>query len=1173
MSKFLIGVLLGLPFLAWPQQASIAPDFDHLTTGDGLSQGMINAILQDQRGFLWIGTKDGLNRYDGYQFKVFRKDPFDTTTLSDNYIETLFEDQYGVLWIGTEEGLNRYDPRLGRFTRFISNPNDPTTLNSSEISCIAEAKPEGPDQPQVLWIGTRKGLNRLEVSDPQSEHPAVSINRISSLSEDRAPLSDQTIRSLIVDHRGNLWVSTNDQLFRTTGPYVPSKPVRFEKIASSDVPRGDLPYNKSCTFFLDPSGSLWIGSGNAITRVQPDGSGALSFQSSFFPDGYQMSRVDNLARDRQGNFWIIDNNGPSWEFHIRNLDFERLDSRYAQFTTAYSCTKVFFDRCGNIWLGTNGFGLLKYNLRKDRFHSYTRFQVADNPPQTSYVYGFLPTANGEGVIASMDRFYALDARREKLVPADLPLIGQPGLEWRALAGGKYFIFRLKKKEYQVFDPHTGETTLIRKAPANRALSSETVVETPGGDIYFIEFEFAGPNTEDRFFLVRYNTETRTTTEQLLADISSRKFSRTFGKTAVDQRGWLWFTNRDGLVRYDPADHSQATYQHDPADPHSLGSSNIKVALPDPIKPERYLWVGTNGGGLNRLDRESGKFIHYTQEDGLPNSVIYGILPDAHGNLWVSTNQGISRVQLNEERDAIHFHNYNRDDGLPGDEFNTNAYYKNEKGELFFGGIDGFVWFNPDSLAGNSGPPAVAITDFQIDYRSVSPLDPASPLDRPVTETKQIVLRYDQDAFAFEFAALDFSTPSKNRYAYFLENFDDGWQEGGAIRRAVYTNIPPGEYRFRVKASNSDGIWNETGAAITIIIRPPWWRTWWAYSIFGAGAIGLLWLIRKSELQRRNLRNQAGIERAKAEEKRKQAETVEAQARELTIAFEELKHKNEEIIAAQQKLIVQDKLATLGQLIAGIAHEIKNPLNFVTNFSEVSVELADELEEELDKYRDAISSDDFDNWKEILKDIRENMATTRENGQRALGIIRNLMDLSRGTEDAFRPVDLHQLLDENIKLAYHGYRAVAPSFNVAIEKKYASDLPQVEAIPADLGRVLLNILNNACYAVHQKQQAGTTTGYTPTLTISTRRENGEVSIHIRDNGPGMPAAIREKIFTPFFTTKPSGEGNTGLGLSISHDIVVDKHGGRLEVNSEPGEFTEFVITIPVKSEGRRVKSEE
>ena len=267
-----------------------------------------------------------------------------------------------------------------------------------------------------------------------------------------------------------------------------------------------------------------------------------------------------------------------------------------------------------------------------------------------------------------------------------------------------------------------------------------------------------------------------------------------------------------------------------------------------------------------------------------------------------------------------------------------------------------------------------------------------------------------------------------------------------------------------------------------------------------------------------------------------------------------------IKTVQKQLIVQEKMASLGSLTAGIAHEIKNPLNFVNNFAEGSVELADELQEELDKYKEKFETDDYENITEVLADIRQNVMDIHDNGKRADGIVHGMMDHARGTEGQQRATNINALIDENINLAYHGYRAKESAFNVSIQKKFAEALAPIEVFPQSLGRVLLNIFTNACYAVHQKhKELGS--NYSPTITVSTGSENGKLEIRVWDNGPGIPEKIRDKIFNPFFTTKPTGEGNTGLGLSISYDIITQEHGGKIKVESNLGEFTEFVISLP------------
>ncbi len=274
-----------------------------------------------------------------------------------------------------------------------------------------------------------------------------------------------------------------------------------------------------------------------------------------------------------------------------------------------------------------------------------------------------------------------------------------------------------------------------------------------------------------------------------------------------------------------------------------------------------------------------------------------------------------------------------------------------------------------------------------------------------------------------------------------------------------------------------------------------------------------------------------------------------------------KEAAEKMAAAQDRLIAHEKMASIGQLVGGIVHEIKNPLNFVTNFSEGTVDLAGELKQELSKHRAKLPEEDYEHLSELVADIVQNAEDIRENGRRADSIIQSMMLHARGGEGERRPVDVNPMVDENVNLAYHGFRAQDPSFNVTIERDYDDEVGVVEIVEQDIGRVILNLLNNACYAVREKQRT-TEAPYSPTLRVSTNKTDDSIEIRIRDNGPGIPEEILEQIFNPFFTTKPSGEGNTGLGLSISNDIVVESHQGKLEVTSEPGEFTEFVIRLPL-----------
>jgi signal transduction histidine kinase len=468
------------------------------------------------------------------------------------------------------------------------------------------------------------------------------------------------------------------------------------------------------------------------------------------------------------------------------------------------------------------------------------------------------------------------------------------------------------------------------------------------------------------------------------------------------------------------------------------------------------------------------------------------------------------------------------------------------GKLWIAGNEGLIRF--DQRIKPAAPPPFAALVRRVStgkgdvvFGGFTP-DGAAPLRLP----------YANNSLRFAFAAPTYGDEAGTTYRYTLEGADRDWSGWDKQTEANYSSLGPGAYRLRVQARTSAGRVGEEGA-YSFTILPPWYRSWWAYGVYALLLAGLLYaasrLLRrrivarereKSALREAELRADAAAEKAKS----LQAENE---------AYQRLK-------ATQEQLLVQEKLASLGALTAGIAHEIKNPLNFVNNFADLSVELMDELREEVDKLESG-TPPDVENMKALLDDLTGNAKKINEHGKRADGIVRSMLLHSRGQTGERQPTDINKMLEEYVNLTYHGMRAQDSSFNVTIEREYASDAGMIDAIPQDLSRVFLNLLNNACYAVNERAKKNGA-GFVPTLRVRSVNLGDAVEIRIRDNGLGIPPDVREKIFNPFFTTKPTGQG-TGLGLSISHDIVVQQHGGQLEVETEPGEFTEFTVRLPRK----------
>jgi signal transduction histidine kinase len=642
----------------------------------------------------------------------------------------------------------------------------------------------------------------------------------------------------------------------------------------------------------------------------------------------------------------------------------------------------------------------------------------------------------------------------------------------------------------------------------------------------------------------------------------------------DKQGVIWFgIGGGGLISYNPKDHTSKQFLHDPKDSVSIGLGSITTILED---KSGNIWAGiwTGNGGVHRLDKSTGQFKHY-----LEGTEVTSLFEDSNGDIQVGTFNGIYIYQKNEDRfisslDAnsevstyfirglledkakniwtyspssiIKINPQTKETFIYGNRFGISnfsleplAFYRNSKGQILLGHNKGFYEFFPEELAVKTNL-KIILTDIFINNKPVLP-GKESAIQKPVEETDELTLKYDQNNVSFNFAAIDYRSPETIKYFTMLEGYDNNWRAVSGEKSSYYFNLPPDKYVYRIKAYNSGGTMGEK--SITIRVNPPWWKTWWAYVIYGLLFIYILYTA--DQFQKKRI----------IQKEREKTQAFElAQAKEIEKAYHELR-------STQAQLIQSEKMASLGELTAGIAHEIQNPLNFVNNFSEINVELIDEASKAMD-------ADNKNEAKELLSSLRENEEKIRYHGQRADGIVKSMLQHSRTSTGQKEPADINALADEYLRLAYHGLRAKDKSFNAAMETDFDPAIGKVNIIPQDIGRVLLNIYNNAFYAITERKNKAEA-GYEPKVIISTKRllnpQSGilnppSIEIRVKDNGMGIPQKVIDKIFQPFFTTKPTGQG-TGLGLSLSYDIIKAHH-GEFKVETKEGEWTEFIIHLPI-----------
>ncbi len=1090
--------------------------FSQVKSNDGKPLGKINGIAQDKNGYMWFGgqTEKCLYQYDGNRITSFKHDDSNSNSLGVGAIETIAVDKSGTVWVGfVGSGLDRYDPSTNKFTHYNHLPDDPGSLIiSSVLSILGDSKDR-------LWVGTPEGLDLLDKKTGKFTHYKHEPGDPKSISNDH-------INVIYEDRTGTIWIGTGS-LFGNSAP----------------------------------------GKGG-LNRLEPDGTFTRFMHDPKNPNSLINNKVRSIFEDSRGVFWIgtLHDGLHTMERKTGRVDRHLYDPlrpdklsrpviKAGEFTqTNDLVTFINEDGAGNIWIGTIGSGISKYDPISKKINHYE----ANNG--YSDASAWCSFTSRDGVIW----FGTLENNLIKAEPI-LPKIKHnptPNFQTNKFSeddNGDIWI--------------TSQGGVLLKFDKNKKFIRQFRIDSLSKSFM----------TNNGFFSIFQNAKDTLMIGSSKGILLFDKIRHTFSKwmpefdsvmtldIKQDREGLLWLTtlwSAKGLIQYNPTTNKIKWYRHNASDSTSIGSDRTIDVLED---QRGIIWVSTMGGGLNVLDKQTNTFKHYLKS----SSVVTQLYEDSQGLLWAGTQNGLFKYNRKEDKFSLAFDSqtniinesiygieedheknlwiithslvarynplqneiliFGNNDGIYPNSIIPGSFKKTSKGEMFIGSERGFYSFFPEELAGKKPALKILITDLSINNLPVR-VEKGSPLISPIEETDEINLSYDKNNFSFNFATIDYRTPEAIRYFTMLENYDNVWRPVIGEKSGRYFFITPGHYTFRVRAISQDG--TKAEKTISIHIQPPLWKTWWAYGGYGLLFIGMLRFTYR--YQRQQL--------IRSERERTQQKEV-AQAREIAKAYAELK-------STQSQLIHAEKMASLGELTAGIAHEIQNPLNFVNNFSELNKELINEIQDERLKTQD---KRDEALEEEILRDIRDNSEKINHHGKRAADIVKGMLQHSRSSSGIKEQTDINVLADEYLRLAYHGLRAKDKSFNAIMKTDFDEGIGKINAVPQDLGRVILNLITNAFYAVaEKKKQIGDE--FEPTVTVSTKRIENKVEIRVSDNGNGIPQSIIDKIFQPFFTTKPSGKG-TGLGLSMSYEIVTKGHGGELKVETKENEGTSFIIILP------------
>jgi signal transduction histidine kinase/ligand-binding sensor domain-containing protein len=1110
--------------------------FESFTIEDGLPYNSITDITQDTLGYLWIGTTGGLSRYDGYSFKNFLNDPDDSQSLAGNIVSTVLADQHGEIWVGTAFGVNRYNPETDSFIRYTYAPDDSTSIPNDLIFKIFESS-DG-----TVWIGTSNGLAKYNRANDSFKTWLPDSTNNNSLSHER-------VFSFAEDENGYVYIGTFGGGVNILNP----KTGNFSFLRHDPDDSDSLPNDYIHNLFIDKEQTLWVnyektesGASQPPTPGDPSGLWKIDLKSKiskhylYYPDKGHLGwhRIGDFCQTSDGKLWMVQAGAPENGLRLYDPEEDSFVLYSHDYTNPNSlvwsfATSVFEDRFGILWIGTSR-GLSKTGRKQNQFEAFTA--VPENPYDSdNLVYRILEIrknvfwyAGDGGVVKEWNRNTNSWKRINDFhTSQNLGVLNSNNSVWfisRDWKLGRININNYEKNFYEADSEEHPELSvygLIKHSEENLILQTNEGLwsfDIPSSTYTYLEVQSQYQPEEP--FYVSHFTKGKNGTYWL-----SYNYGRIDSTSTRERIVLANYNLKTGELNYLERDSSYLA---------ALGHGFVNSLMED---SQGNLWIAKSNG-LVFYNPGTDEFKYYNQKDGLNHIDVLGTLEDNRGNIWLSTKYGISR--FNPETET--FRNFGVADGLRPSRMNPYSFFKRKNGEMLFGGVGGINYFHPDSIVDPQDPPVIHISAVEVGGEPIN-------LHEYIAEDKPIPVEWSSNTIDLEFTSVNFRNPEQTTYSYKMEGFYEDWVDTETRRFAQFSNLSPGSYQFKVRATNAEGISSIEEASISIRVLPPLWRTWWAYGfyilLFVGGVFGV------DRYQRKRLIKK---ERERAREKELE------QAKEIKKAYYDLEVAHENLKSAQDQLVQQEKLASLGQLTAGIAHEIKNPLNFVNNFSDLSIELVEEARGEV---KEKLSADSHQ-LTAILDDIETNLRKIHKHGNRADGIVKSMLQHSRGGDGKMEPTDLNAIVKEYTNLAFHGMRAGKDPINVDIELDLNDNVGEIPVIAEDFSRVILNICNNAFDAMREKlsdvssqQSENPEDRYKPKLAIRTLKKGQGVTIKIEDNGPGIPKDIKSKILQPFFTTKKGTQG-TGLGLSITNDII-NAHGGQIDIESEPGS-TCFTITL-------------